>query len=115
LIVDLQLRSKIALVTGSTAGIGFAIGSGLPGEGATVINGRSKKHVDQAIKTIRQRHPQANLEACAGDLSTTDTVQRVLSWRAQHALTAWKNSWVKSLTPEASVRFPPQPTERRCV
>jgi NAD(P)-dependent dehydrogenase (short-subunit alcohol dehydrogenase family) len=43
LIVDLQLKSKIALVTGSTAGIGFAIGSGLPGEGATVINGRSKK------------------------------------------------------------------------
>ena len=96
--MDLQLKSKIALVTGSTAGIGFAIGSGLPGEGATVINGRSKKHVDQAIKTIRQRHPQANLEACAGDLSTTDTVQRVLSWRAQHALTAWKNSWVKSLS-----------------
>ena len=70
--MDSQLRSKIALVTGSTAGIGFAI--------ATVIKGRSKKHVDQAIKTIRQRHPQANLEACAGDLSTTDTVQRVLSW-----------------------------------
>ena len=67
--MDLQLKSKIALVTGSTAGIGFAIGSGLPGEGATVINGRSKKHVDQAIKTIRQRHPQANLEARAGDLS----------------------------------------------
>ena len=34
--MDLQLKSKIALVTGSTAGIGFAIGSGLPGEGATV-------------------------------------------------------------------------------
>ena len=64
--MDLQLKSKIALVTGSTAG--------------TVINGRSKKHVDQAIKTIRQRHPQANLEACAGAVSTSDTVQRVLSW-----------------------------------
>jgi len=76
------LKSKIALVTGSNAGIGFAIGSGLPGEDATVINGRSKKHVDQAIKTIRQRHPQANLEARAGDLGTTDTVPRVLSWRA---------------------------------
>jgi hypothetical protein len=49
--VDLQLKSKIALVTGSTAGIGFAIGSGLHGEDATVIksltpeasNGRASK------------------------------------------------------------------------
>ena len=103
--MDLQLKSKIALVTGSTAGIGFAIGSGLPGEGATVINGRSKKHVDQAIKTIRQRHPQANLEARAGDLSTTDTVQRVLSWRAQHALTAWKNSWSNRSLPRHQSAF----------
>ena len=49
--MDLQLKSKIALVTGSTAGMGFAIGSGLPGEDATVIksltpeasNGRASK------------------------------------------------------------------------
>jgi 3-oxoacyl-[acyl-carrier protein] reductase len=74
--LDLQLKSKIALVTGSTAGIGFAIGSGLPGEGATVINGRSKKHVE-GNQNDSPRHPQANLEVCAGDLSTTDTVQRV--------------------------------------
>jgi NAD(P)-dependent dehydrogenase (short-subunit alcohol dehydrogenase family) len=77
--VDLQLKNKIALVTGSTAGIGFAIGSGLAGEGATVIiNGRTEKRVSQAIATIRQRHPQARLEACAGDLSTADTVQQVV-------------------------------------
>ena len=77
--MDLQLKNKIALVTGSTAGIGLAIGSGLSGEGAIVIiNGRSEKRVDQAITTIRQRHPQAKLEACAGDLSTADVVQRVV-------------------------------------
>jgi NAD(P)-dependent dehydrogenase (short-subunit alcohol dehydrogenase family) len=77
--VDLQLKNKIALVTGSTAGIGFAIGSGLAGEGATVIvNGRTEKRVSEAIATIRQRHPQARLEACAGDLSTADIVQQVV-------------------------------------
>jgi NAD(P)-dependent dehydrogenase (short-subunit alcohol dehydrogenase family) len=39
--MDLQLSSKLALVTGSTGGIGLAIGSALAGEGATVvINGR---------------------------------------------------------------------------
>ena len=76
--MDLQLKGKLALVTGSTAGIGLAIGSSLAGEGATVIiNGRSGRRVDDAIATIRQKHPQAELEAYAGDLSKADTVQRV--------------------------------------
>ena len=48
--MDLQLKNKVALVTGSTAGIGFAIASSLAGEGATVIiNGRSEKRVVDAI------------------------------------------------------------------
>jgi len=82
--VDLQLKDKLALVTGSTAGIGLAIGSSLAGEGATVIiNGRSGRRVDDAIATIRQKHPQAELEAYAGDLSKADTVQRVAGRFAQ--------------------------------
>ena len=57
--MDLQLKGKVALVTGSTAGIGLAISSSLAGEGATVIiNGRSEKRVADAIATIRQKHPQ---------------------------------------------------------
>src|SRR5256712_1689586 len=77
-VVDLQLKDKLALVTGSTAGIGLAIGSSLAGEGATVIiNGRSGRRVDDASATIRQKHPQAELEAYARDLSKADTVQRV--------------------------------------
>ena len=35
--MDLQLTKKIALVTGSTAGIGNAIAAALAREGATVI------------------------------------------------------------------------------
>jgi len=82
--VDLQLKGKLALVTGSTAGIGLAIGSSLAGEGATVIiNGRSGRRIDDAIATIRQKHPQAELEAYAGDLSKADTVQRVAGRFAQ--------------------------------
>jgi NAD(P)-dependent dehydrogenase (short-subunit alcohol dehydrogenase family) len=76
--MDLQLKGKVALVTGSTTGIGFAIGSSLAGEGATVIiNGRSEKRIGDAIATIRQKYPQARLEAFAGDLSTTTTAQGV--------------------------------------
>jgi len=83
-VVDLALKSKLALVTGSTAGIGLAIGSSLAGEGATVIiNGRSGRRIDDAIATIRQKHPQAELEAYAGDLSKADTVQRVAGRFAQ--------------------------------
>ena len=69
--MDLQLKGRVALVTGSTAGIGFAIGSSLAGEGATVIiNGRTERRVGDAIATIRQKHPEARLEASARDLST---------------------------------------------
>ena len=42
--MDLQLGGKIALVSGSTAGIGNAIATSLAREGASVIvNGRSRR------------------------------------------------------------------------
>ena len=52
--MDLQLKGKTALVSGSTLGIGFAIASTLAREGATVIvNGRTKERVDDAIAPDR--------------------------------------------------------------
>ena len=46
--MDLQLKGKRALVTGSTAGIGFAIARALAHEGAAVIvNGRTQAAVDR--------------------------------------------------------------------
>src|SRR6266849_10285707 len=67
--MDLRFNAKLALVSGSTAGIGLAIGSTLAGEGATVIiNGRSEKRVAEAIGKIRKKHPSARLEALVGDL-----------------------------------------------
>jgi NAD(P)-dependent dehydrogenase (short-subunit alcohol dehydrogenase family) len=78
--MDLQLSGKVALVSGSTAGIGLAIGSILAGEGATVIiNGRSEKRVTEAIGKIRQKHARAKLEPLIGDLSTVEGVTQATS------------------------------------
>jgi NAD(P)-dependent dehydrogenase (short-subunit alcohol dehydrogenase family) len=51
--MDLQLQGKTALVTGSTAGIGFAIAQSLANEGVRVIiNGRTQERVDAAIAKL---------------------------------------------------------------
>jgi NAD(P)-dependent dehydrogenase (short-subunit alcohol dehydrogenase family) len=52
--VDLQLKDKSALVTGSTAGIGLEIARKLAVEGTKVIiTGRNKTKLDQAVDSIR--------------------------------------------------------------
>src|SRR5271156_6414247 len=68
--MDLQLKGKQALVTGSTAGIGFATARGLDAEGASVIvNGRTEKRVDSAVSEIRKTHPGADVSGVAADVS----------------------------------------------
>jgi NAD(P)-dependent dehydrogenase (short-subunit alcohol dehydrogenase family) len=53
--MDLQLKNKTALVTGSTAGIGYAIAKQLAGEGAKVIiNGRTAERVNAAVAQIKE-------------------------------------------------------------
>jgi NAD(P)-dependent dehydrogenase (short-subunit alcohol dehydrogenase family) len=52
--MDLQLNDKVALVTGSTAGIGLEIARRLAVEGAKVIiTGRNQAKLDQAVASIR--------------------------------------------------------------
>ena len=71
--MNLKLENKLALVTGSTAGIGLAIATSLAREGARVIvNGRTTDLVEQAMQTIRAAQPGAKLEALPINLSTAD-------------------------------------------
>ncbi|WP_448509855.1 SDR family NAD(P)-dependent oxidoreductase [Immundisolibacter sp.] len=51
--MDLQLTDKLALITGSTAGIGYAIAASLAREGARVIvTGRTQASVDEALGSL---------------------------------------------------------------
>jgi NAD(P)-dependent dehydrogenase (short-subunit alcohol dehydrogenase family) len=71
--MDLQLNGKRALVTGSTAGIGFAIAEALAREGAAVtVNGRTKERVDAAVERIRAAAPGADVSGVAADLGTAE-------------------------------------------
>ncbi|HEX7654373.1 MAG TPA: SDR family NAD(P)-dependent oxidoreductase, partial [Verrucomicrobiae bacterium] len=77
--MNLQLNQKIALVSGSTKGIGLAIAQQLAAEGARVIiNGRSEKAVSAAQAQIKKTLPTAQLEGFAGDLATTEAIAALL-------------------------------------
>jgi NAD(P)-dependent dehydrogenase (short-subunit alcohol dehydrogenase family) len=77
--MDLGLRGKIAVVSGSTAGIGLAIATTLAAEGAkVVVNGRTQARVDSALKTIQQGVAGADLRGVAADLGTAAGVDGFL-------------------------------------
>ena len=77
--MDLQLNDRLALVSGSTAGIGFAIANGLAREGARVIvNGRTVDRVKTAIERIRSHNAGAKLEGIAVDLGSSVGADEVI-------------------------------------
>lgn len=77
--MDLGLRGKTALVTGSTAGIGLAIAHSLASEGAQVwINGRSSERVESAARAIRSAVAGAQVTGIVADFASSDGAQRVI-------------------------------------
>lgn len=69
--MKIDLGGKTAIVTGSTAGIGFAIAKGLAETGAAVVvNGRKRDAVDKAMESIGRAVPGADLRGVAADLGS---------------------------------------------
>jgi NAD(P)-dependent dehydrogenase (short-subunit alcohol dehydrogenase family) len=77
--MDLQLEGKRAFVTGSTAGIGFAIAEALAKEGASVVvNGRTERRAKDAAKRIAESGPRGKVEGLAADLGTAEGVRNAI-------------------------------------
>ncbi len=71
--MDLDLKGKRALITGSTRGIGLASARELATMGAEVIlNGRSKDKVDEAVRGIIEKLPTAIVTGVVADLGTKE-------------------------------------------
>jgi hypothetical protein len=78
--MDLKLTGKVALVTGSTAGIGFAIAQSLAKEGAHVyVNGRTRERVDAAISAIGSHEKSAKVDGIVADFSTSSGAEAVIA------------------------------------
>jgi NAD(P)-dependent dehydrogenase (short-subunit alcohol dehydrogenase family) len=78
--MKIDLANKTAIVTGSTAGIGFAIAKGLAAAGAvTVINGRQQVSVDKAVAAVKDAVFGATVRGVAADLGTAEGCEALVS------------------------------------
>ncbi len=76
--MDLKLKGKTALISGSTQGIGFAIAKKLLEEGAKVIiNGRTKEKVTEAVNKLKSEH-NGEVLGVAADFSNAEEVSQLL-------------------------------------
>ena len=73
--MDLGLTDKVVLVTGSTAGIGFAIARALAAEG---VNGRTQERVDAAVAAIRSQAATIKADGIAADFSSSAGAEAVI-------------------------------------
>lgn len=69
--MKIDLSGKVAVVTGSTAGIGYAVARGLALAGARVtLNGRRQETVDAAVAALRRETGSIDVHGVAADLET---------------------------------------------
>src|ERR1700733_4982935 len=78
--MQINLKNRRATVTGSTAGIGLAIATGLAAAGAqVVVTGRTQERVDEALTSITKNGNAANLKGVAGDLGSRKGAEHLMA------------------------------------
>jgi NAD(P)-dependent dehydrogenase (short-subunit alcohol dehydrogenase family) len=78
--MNIDLKGRKAVVTGSTAGIGRATAEGLARAGASiVINGRGSARVDQAVQQLREAFPGSEISGVVADLSTAEGANALIT------------------------------------
>ena len=78
--MNIDVSGKVAIVSGSTAGIGLGISQALAACGATVVViGRESGKVDDALASIRQAVPGADLRGLVADLGTAAGAEKLFA------------------------------------
>lgn len=78
--MKIDLSGKTAVVTGSTAGIGYAIAKGLAQAGAEVVlNGRTAAAVDHAVATLTSEVAQAKIRGVVADVGSAQGCEALVA------------------------------------
>ena len=78
--MDLQLKDKIAFISGSTAGIGFATAKSLLQEGAhVIIHGRTSERINAAIEELKPFAKGGSIKGIAANFGKVDEVNNLIN------------------------------------